>query len=156
MVQRVVAPALLHGEFDMEPSAELKSVVLRLYEAVSGGDMAAVERLFSRQSGALVIGSDPNEWLVGHDAIAGAFRAQFREMGIRKIQAGDLSAFVEGTVGWAADRRPMRSSNGMDISIRETFVFHKEDEEWKIVQVHASLAVPNAEAFGQEPAKKKD
>jgi len=99
----------------MEPSAELKSVVLRLYESMSTGDVSAVERLFSRQSGVLAVGSDPSEWWADHDAIAEAFRAQLQEMGARQIKAGELSAFVEGTVGWAVDRRTMRLANGREI-----------------------------------------
>jgi hypothetical protein len=133
----------------MDPSAELESAVLRLYETMATGDLTAIERLFSRQSGVLAIGSDPTEWWAGHDAIMRALEAQFQEMGTRRITPGELSAFVEGTVGWAADRRTIRLPDGKELTVRETTVFHQEDGEWKIVQFHASLAAPNMEELGE-------
>jgi hypothetical protein len=132
----------------MESSAELKGAVLRLYEGMAAGDLGALERLFSRASGVLAIGSDPAEWWAGHEAIVQEFSAQFGETSTRRIEPGELSAWIEGTVGWAVDRRTLRLANGRELTVRETTVFHQEDGEWKIVQFHASLAVPNAEAFG--------
>jgi ketosteroid isomerase-like protein len=132
----------------MNPSVEIRDAVLRFYEAVATGDVSALERLFSRQSGVLAIGSDPDEWWAGHDTIVDAFKAQAQGMGTRKVVPGDLNAFVEGKVGWAADRRTMRLASGKQITIRETMLFHQEDGEWKLVQFHASVAVPNAELAG--------
>jgi ketosteroid isomerase-like protein len=132
----------------MESSAELKSAVLRLYEAMAAGDPGAIGRFFSRASGVLAIGSDPAEWWAGHDAIAQAFAAQLGETGAHRIVPGELSAWVEGTVGWAVDRRRKQMPDGKELTIRETTVWHEEDGEWKIVQFHASLAVSNEEAFG--------
>jgi ketosteroid isomerase-like protein len=132
----------------MNPSAEIRDAVLRFYEAVATGDVSALERLISRERGVLAIGSDPNEWWAGYDAIQQAFKAQFHETGARQVHPGDLSAFVEGTVGWAADRRTMRLASGKELTIRETMLFHQEDGEWKLVQFHASVAVPNAELTG--------
>ena len=136
----------------MNPSTEVKNAVLRLYESMGTGNVAAIERLFSRESGALAIGSDPDEWWAGQDTIAAAFRAQLQGMGTRRIVPGDLKAFAEGTVGWAADRRTIRLADGRVMIVRETFVLHMEDGEWRIVQSHASVAISNTEAFGRERA----
>jgi hypothetical protein len=46
----------------MKPSNEVRNAVLGLYESMGMGDVGAIERLFSCQSGVLVIGTDPNEW----------------------------------------------------------------------------------------------
>jgi hypothetical protein len=132
----------------VNPSTEVRDAVLRFYQAVGAGDGHALEGIFSRQSGVLAVGSDPTEWWAGYDAIVQAFKAQLCETGIRQITPGDLSAFSEGTVGWAADRRTMQRANGQEITIRETMLFHREDGEWKLVQFHASVAVPNAELVG--------
>jgi len=43
----------------------------------------------------------------------------------------------------------MRLANGRELTVRETFVFHKEDGEWRIVQMHASLAVPDTRDIGE-------
>ena len=89
----------------MEPFDGPKNAVLWLYDAVATGDLSAIELLFFRKNGVLAIGSDPAEWWAGHDAIVRAFEEQIGEMGTRRIEPGDLAAFVEGTVGWAVDRR---------------------------------------------------
>jgi hypothetical protein len=132
----------------MNPSTEVYQAVLRFYEAVGTGNESALDRISSRQRGILAIGTDPNKWWAGYDAIQQAFKAQFRESGTRRVTPGDLSAFAEGSVGWAADRRTMRLADGKESTIRETFLFHQEDGDWKLVQFHASAAVPNAELAG--------
>ena len=130
----------------MERSVELKKIVLGLYESMSKGDVSAIEDIFSRQVGVLGIGSDPNEWWADYDAIVGAFKAQLQEMSTKQIQTGDIEAFVEGSVGWAYERRTFKA--GKEWSLRHTFVFHKEDEKWKIVQLHVSFGMPNTEVLG--------
>jgi hypothetical protein len=112
------------------------------------GGVSAIGRLFSCQSGVLAIGTDPNEWWAGHDTIVEAFKAQLQGSGTRKVEPGDLNAFAEGSVGWAADRRTMRLADSKEITIRETFLFHQEDRDWWLVQFHASFAVPNGELAG--------
>ncbi len=59
----------------MKSSDEVKNAVLRLYEAVSAGDVGELVLLFSRENGLLVIGSDPTEWWADYDTITGAFEA---------------------------------------------------------------------------------
>jgi hypothetical protein len=132
----------------MEKSVELKNIVLGLYESMSKGDVSAIENIFSHQVGVLGIGSDPNEWWANYDTIVGAFKTQVQAMGTRKIQAGVIEAFVEGSVGWACARRTFKA--GKELSLRHTFVFHKEDENWKIVQLHVSFGTPNTEVLRQE------
>lgn len=132
----------------MHPSEEIKKAVLDLYESLSSGDVGAIARMFSHQSGVLAIGSDPNEWWADYDTINQVFKAQFGEGTPKPIRPSDLHAFAEGTVGWASERRRSQLPNGKEIAIRETFVFHQEEGEWKIVQLHVSLGIPNAEVFG--------
>ena len=134
----------------MNPSDELKAVILRFYESETAGDVRAVQGCLSRQDGVLEIGTDPNEWWTGYDTIARVLEAQLSEMGGARIEAGDLSAFVEGTVGWIADRPTIRMPNGQELSMRLTAVLHKENGEWKFVQHHASVGVPNVQVLGKE------
>jgi hypothetical protein len=67
-------------------------------------------------------------------------------MGTKQIQAGDTEAFVEGSVGSAYERRTFKA--GKELCLRHTFVFHKEGEKWKIVQLHVSFGMPNTEVLG--------
>jgi SnoaL-like protein len=134
----------------MNASVDLKNAMLRLYESMTSGNVSAIQRLFSRQSGVTAIGTDPNEWWADYETIVRVHKAQFQEMGGIQIKAGELNAFVEGTVGWVAGRPTLRLPNGQEMTFRETTVFHKEDGEWKIVQHHVSIGVSNVETIGKE------
>lgn len=134
----------------MNPSVELKQILLRLYESKSVGDVDTLERLISHREDVLAIGTDPGEWWIGYTTIDRILRAQSKEMGKVIIKAGEISAFEEGTVGWASDKAKMQLPNGKEIPVRVTTVFHKEDGEWKIVQQHVSVGVPNSEVIGKE------
>jgi hypothetical protein len=46
-------------------------------------------------------------------------------------------------VGWAATRLTITLPDGGQVSPRWSAVFHREDGEWRFVQTHASIAVPN-------------
>jgi hypothetical protein len=69
----------------LEQSDELRDLTLRLYEAEATGDITFIERHFSRQEGAVYIGSDPNEWWEGLEAFVEAMRAQSEAMGGMQI-----------------------------------------------------------------------
>ena len=97
----------------------------------------------------LLIGTDPEEWWTGHDTIARIISAQLSETGGFHLEPGEFDAFSEGKTGWFADRATLRMTNG-DGQIRMTAVLHDEGGSWKIVQMHWSMGVPNADTFGQE------
>lgn len=135
----------------MESSAELKEVILRFYEALASGGLAALDCLLSRREGILAIGTDPKEWWADYPTLRQVFQAQMAEMGGGvPVVAGDPQAYREGSVGWAADRPTFKLPDGTELPFRLTAVLHQEDGRWKVVQSHASIGVPNAEAVGQE------
>jgi len=132
----------------MEQSAELRERTLKFYQAMEKADVSFFGSLFSQEEGALAIGTDPEEWWVGHGEITEIFEAQFTEANSFSIIDPDPQAYTEGNVGWVADQYNVKLSNGNIVLFRVTAVFHKEVGEWKIVQLHASLGVPNEEVFG--------
>jgi hypothetical protein len=135
----------------MEPSNELKELLLRFYQDFSAGDVALFERISSRQAGALSIGTDPTEWWEDYATLTQVARAQLREMraaGIRLVP-GEPQAYREGSVGWAADRPTFQLPDGTAWPLRLTLVFHQEQGEWKIVQSHASFGLPNEQLLGR-------
>jgi adenylate cyclase len=138
-------------EDNMEHSEELRNLTMRLYEAESTGDIAFIERHYSRQDGAVYVGSDPNEWWEGLEAFVEAIRAQSEAMGGIEIVSGQLQAYREGNVGWSIDRDAMfRLPDGTEIPFRNTCVFHQEDGEWKLIHGHTSIGVRNEEMFGED------
>lgn len=132
----------------MRESKELRDLYLRLCEAQASGDIAFVERLFSRQTGVLAIGTDPSEWWAGSDRWLQALKAQAEALGGGiPLVAGDPLAYEEGTVGWVADQPRFRLPEG-DVPFRLTCVFHREEGEWRLVQTHASVGVANEAVVG--------
>jgi len=132
----------------MERSPSLEKELARLYEAFSQGDANLMEELTSSREGVVFIGTDPDEWFEDVSGIRALLEAQ-AGAGIAVVH-GDPRAFEEGTVGWVADRGHFELPDGTKVPFRITAVFHRENGTWKLVQEHASVAVSNEEAIGQE------
>jgi ketosteroid isomerase-like protein len=132
----------------MHPSAELRELVLQYWQAFSAADVAFVQAHLSADSGILGIGTDPDEWYEGaqvHHVLA----EQLDAVGGVTISPGDIRAYEEGPVGWIADRPTFTFPGGMAFTARFTAVVHREDGEWKIVQAHTSVGIPNEQIIGQ-------
>jgi adenylate cyclase len=126
----------------MQPCPELKQIVLQNFEREHSGEILEVVRsTYSRQQGVTVIGTDPDEWFEGYEAILGFYGAAG---GSRlELQVDELKAYCEGSVGWEFDRVRLTLPDGRELPIRHTRIFHKEDGEWKVVHNHISIPVPN-------------
>jgi ketosteroid isomerase-like protein len=131
----------------MERSEELRDLIRATFEAYSTGDASFIDRHTSSQDGVRLIGSDPNEWFEGERA-AEVLKQEMQEGSIRVSSMGEVDAFVEGTVGWVSGRPVWTLDDGTQIPTRWTAVFHQEEGEWKMVQAHTSVGVPNEELFG--------
>ena len=129
----------------VERSPELEQLVRDMIDAIQRSDMDAIARTTSRDPGTLSIGSDPGEWAEGYDAIIQVFRDSTPE-GPLQVRVGleDVRAYRESSVGWAAGRGYFEMQ-GKRVPVRMTAVLHQEDGEWKAVQSHASIGVPNEE-----------
>lgn len=128
----------------MERSPDLKDVMLRYYEAVSRGDEAFMDKILSRQDEVLIVGTDPDEWWTDPSTINQKLKDQ-AQAGI-KLVPGELQCYREGSIGWVADRARFILADGSEIPFRFTVVFRQEDRDWRMVQAHASIGVPNDEA----------
>ncbi len=135
----------------MERAPELEDVVRRWYAAIAAGEGAFAERGLSRHAGLLVVGTDPREWWVGYGTAAARFATQIQELGgqLRAVP-GDLHAYREGSVGWAADQPTFHLPEGTALALRLTAVFRQEEGEWRCVQWHVSVGVGNEEAVGTD------
>jgi ketosteroid isomerase-like protein len=126
-----------------ERSPEIEQVLRDTVEAMAGSNLDVIERHTSRDPCVLSIGSDPREWAEGYDEIMRLFRDSTPEgdMGVR-VGMDDAKAFREGGVGWVA-AHGWFEIDGTRVPVRLTAVLHQEDGEWKAVQSHASIGVPN-------------
>ena len=132
----------------MQPSDELISLVLQNYktEASSSGPLDVARRFYSRQDGVIIVGSEPNDWFEDNDSIARFFEASSADKLEIKVEV--LKAYCEGTVGWTVDRVTVKLPNGGGLPVRHTRIFHKENDAWKVVHLHVSVAVPE-ESVGE-------
>ena len=122
----------------MDRSSEIESKTREVYAALEGGDASAVNALWSRQDGTLVIGTDPKEWWPGYDTISKVWEAQLGEIGGIAVENAD------------PDRPTLVLGGEMRIPLRITGVWTRENGEWKLAQWHASIGVANEESFGDE------
>ena len=88
-----------------------------------------------------MIGSDPDEWWDGHDAIVAALRADVQSSDVSG-RVDDVVGYEEGDIGWAAMRGTFIEGESR-VPFRGTAVMRREDGEWRMVQAHASIGVPN-------------
>ena len=85
------------------------------------------------------------------EAIA-VFEVQLREfdtVGVR-FETGEIAAYREGTVGWAACRPTLVFGDGSTATVRFTGVLRLEDGIWRVVQSHLSVGATNEETLGYE------
>jgi hypothetical protein len=132
----------------MQPSSELRNLMIRYWEAFAMGDVSFVEAHLSTDSDILGIGTDPGEWYEGAD-VHRVFAEQLETVGGVVITPGDIRAYEEGAVGWIADRPTFSFTGGITFTARFTAVAHRENGDRKLVQAHTSVGVPNDQLVGQ-------
>jgi hypothetical protein len=126
----------------------LRDIIVGWFEAVARGDASWVERHVSRQPGSRVVGTDPGEWMDGTQG-AEFLAEEAKAMGGQiQVAMADAEAFREGSVGWGVARPTITLPNGKSITPRWSGVFHHEDGQWKLVQLHASVGVSNEQLLG--------
>ena len=136
----------------MNASPELRNVIAGWFESVSTGDTTWTNRHISPSAGVRLVGTDPNEMLAG-EKVAEFLQEEVSAMaGLVKVSLGEVEAYAEGTVGWGLAQPTLTLPNGKEVSPRWSAVFHQEDGQWKLVQLHASVGITNEELLGMEVA----
>jgi hypothetical protein len=134
----------------MERSPELQELIADWFEAFSRGDGTWLHRHVSPEADVRLIGTDPNECLEGQ-RVGGFLKSAAEAIGGDvEISPGEPVAVREGNVGWAITRPTFTLPDGREITPRRSAVFRREDGEWKAVQIHASVGIPNEELLGMD------
>jgi uncharacterized protein (TIGR02246 family) len=125
---------------------EVRAALDQLLEAQNAGDAERMRTLLSARPDAVHIGSDVEEWWTSKRLVDAVDAAG----GGDDIQAvaDDIEVHVQGDVAWAEGRGRFTSAGGGERPVRMTAVLVREDGQWKVVQSHASIGVPNADIFG--------
>ncbi|WP_437573854.1 nuclear transport factor 2 family protein [Sorangium sp. So ce887] len=133
---------------------QIASLVQQFYEASTTGDIDFMEGIISTSPDALFLGTAPGEVFTGHTAIVQWWEEMFvfldglgypNDGGLPiETTGGLLQLKQEGHVAWVADD-PTFAFLGGDVPTRLSLVFRKESGQWKIVQGHWSVGLPNEE-----------
>jgi hypothetical protein len=132
----------------MERAPELAEVITAWFDAAVRGDTAWRDRHVSRRPGTRIIGTDPDEFLEGATAYEFLKNEAQAVGGKIAVTIGHVEAFAEGSVGWGVAIPTITLPDGTKVTPRWSAVFHREDGDWKLVQLHASIPKGNAETFG--------
>lgn len=132
----------------MQASSELRDIITGWFKAVETGDITWCDRHVSGHPDLRVAGTDPVEWLKGAAAEAFMRREAVHVVGKLKANARDVEAYTEGNVGWGIARPEITLMDGSKVSPRWSAVFVNDGSNWRMVQLHASIAIGNEAAFG--------
>jgi hypothetical protein len=127
----------------MRRSTGVEHAVRKLYERFSANDVEAFGAGLAPEADGMVIGTGPTEWYNGRDAWIGAYAEQIGAIPGIRLEAGDPRGWEEGSVGWAADRPTFILPDGTPVPVRLTVVLMRDGAEWKPLQAHFSLGVPD-------------
>ncbi len=132
---------------DVHESAELRETIIGCFHALEVGDAEFFERHVLRGGELRLIGGASEEWFGGIEGFdlmreqAATGRAELRA-------APELvEAYTSGDVGWGAAVIRYSNGAGQTAMARETFVFHRFETTWKLVQSHTSFPVSDEDAF---------
>jgi len=125
---------------------EIRAVFDQMIEAQNAGDAERVRSMLSQRPDAVHLGTDAEEWWTSKQ-VADAVGAVGGADDIQAV-SDDTEIHVQGDVAWAEGRGRFTSAGGGERPVRMTAVFAREDDQWKVVQSHASIGVPNEDIFG--------
>lgn len=115
--------------------------------AACGRDVDLILGRISHHPGALLVGTDDDEWW--HGEHREVWKAQWEEVEGFPFEWDEIEAWEEGSVGWAGARVILRQPEQVT-NLRATWVLHLEQGEWKIVQLHLSAGIPNEQLLGRD------
>jgi hypothetical protein len=130
----------------------IRALVNQYHVASTDGDRAFMENITSSSQEALLLGSDSNEIVTGHDNIVAWWQGLFDFLesigypngGLPVVSPVNVQVGHLGGIAWAAEQATWQFAGG-DVPFRISLVFRKEGKEWKVIQQHFSIGVANAE-----------
>jgi ketosteroid isomerase-like protein len=125
---------------------EVRKVIEEGLDALNAGDAARLRSMLSERVDGAHIGTDAEEWETSKqvvDAVAAAGGAD----DIQAV-ADDIDIHIQGDVAWAEGHGRFTRAGGGERPVRVTWVLIRENGQWKCVQSHASIGVPDADIFG--------
>ena len=138
-------PATTQVTHNEAEKSEITRIIQSFYESFEQEDMELMSAVMAHDADMVSFGTGLTEHHVGWDAWKQAHLGQFEAFaGIQFVSKG-LNVFLSecGTVAWFADVFDLSlvvENEQIDMSdLRITGVLEKRADQWKIVQIHASV-----------------
>jgi ketosteroid isomerase-like protein len=136
-----------------EHEQAVRAVIERSMKAFQVGDLETIDALSSDRPGCITIGTDPDEWWDKPTTMAW-IREAMTDPGTMSVgdssiraEAGEYTVHVQGEAAWSEGRGKFVNDHRDERAVRNTGVFVREDGEWRCVQAHGSIGVPNHDIF---------
>lgn len=128
------------------PRDELSLRIRDWYYAASEGQAEAFLNFFLKDDRTVYFGTDPGELWYGFDEIEANILNNFRKYGKWTIMSKNLVIQQYGDVATFTDDVELsvrHRENSIAEEARVSGALVRSDGEWKIVQAHLSLGIPN-------------
>ncbi len=129
------------------PSPEIEAVMRRILTAYASADRETLSNLFSTDPNLRVIGTDDDEWWIGPDEFLGVLEAQSHDWPDFEAETRKVEAFQDGAFGWATALTVLTSPE-TTTPLRHVAALRLEAGNWRVIQWHNSIPVPNREIWG--------
>jgi hypothetical protein len=126
----------------MHRSTAVADALRTFFAKNASGDVTTFEEVVTVDDDVLAIGSSAREWFAGQDAARGAYGLE----GVL-IDPGEITAWENGSTGWAVSRPLFSIPGGPSFRLRFTAVFVDERGGWKLAHLHGSYPVPDEHAI---------
>jgi SnoaL-like domain len=115
-------------------------------DRISDEERRRIAELLAEGADAVHIGTDAGEWWSSGQFVDGVAAAGGG--GDIGVVADDIDVHVQGDVAWVEGRGRFMRADGAERPVRVTGVLVREGGQWRLVQSHSSIAVPNTDIFG--------
>lgn len=133
---------------------QIKDLIIQFHQAATSADLAFIDQIFANDAQVQLIGSDPAEVVTGHAAVVQFWTDLFQALrdlgyanngGLPTVSNGEsIHVSARGPVAWATDLPTWHFAKGT-VAFRQTFVFEREQGDWKISHTHFSVGITNAD-----------
>ncbi len=135
----------------MKRSIEIEAITRRFIAGQS--DVEMLQRLYSDSPYLVAVGSDEG-WAHGPEEVLGVLEHESElDPGPYDREEVFLEAFENGETGWSVGEVRITLADGNAHTRRFTVVFHLDSGVWRIVHMHVSVPVSDAETFGVEMSR---
>jgi hypothetical protein len=124
----------------MNRSPEVEQLAMAWLAGMKAGDAVAVASLFVENEATTVIGNGAEQWFTGDAYTTKRLDDSLGEHGGIPFEPGSPTGWAAGDTGWFADRVTIVFP-AKTIPLRMTGVAIRQDNAWRLVQLHVSAGV---------------